>query len=170
MMRFRALVLLLTLSWLLACSITPDRILRAQKPWIIDTHTHFKGAAQIAYEKTIRNYDPKNTLGYVVTPQDYRPIADRLMIRGTVVVEAVDQDKPEFSDWLLRQASSDLICGYVGRADLRSESFVTHHDRFMKTGLLKGYRFRMGELHGYLDDPTAQKHLALLQRQGLVAL
>lgn len=93
----------------------------ADQPWIIDTHTHFKGEAQVAYEKRIRNFEPENTLGHVVVPSDYAPVANRLKIRSTVVVEAVDQDKHEYNDWLIRQAKSDLISGYVARSDLASE-------------------------------------------------
>ena len=47
------------------------------EPFMIDTHTHFKGKEQVAHEATQREYDPRNTLGHVVVPEDYRELADR---------------------------------------------------------------------------------------------
>ena len=140
----------------------------AEEPWIIDTHTHFKGKVQVAYEKNVRNFEPQNTLGHVVVPSDYAPIAKRLKIRSTVVVEAVEQDKHEYNDWLFQQAKSDLISGYVARSDLAADDFITHHDRYRSTGLLKGYRFRRDELGGYLKNAKARENIALLQEQDLV--
>ena len=141
----------------------------AEDPWIIDPHTHFKGEAQIAYESKTKKRHPKDTLGKVVEPDDYRALARRLGIQATLVVEAADQDKPEFNDWVLAQAkASGVVCGYVARADLAAADFLTHHERYQKTGYLNGYRFRMGELAGYLDDETARKHLARLAADKMV--
>ncbi|QDV86627.1 amidohydrolase family protein [Planctomycetes bacterium TBK1r] len=140
----------------------------AEQPWIIDPHTHFKGREQIALENQTVKREPQNTLGHVVVPEDYRELADRLGIQSTLVVEAVDQDQPQFNDWLLDQAKSDLVCGYVARADLSSEDFQTHHRRYKQTGYLNGYRFRFDELSGYLKNETARKNLATLQTDGMV--
>ena len=144
-------------------------VVLAEKPWIIDPHTHFKGEEQIAYEATIKEWHPDNSLGKVVKPEDYRAVADRLELRSTLVVEACDQDKPEYNDWVLRQVKeSDLLCGYIARADLTVTDFLIHHRRYQRTGFLNGYRFRFDELNGYLNDPLARQHLAVLERQGLV--
>jgi predicted TIM-barrel fold metal-dependent hydrolase/arylsulfatase A-like enzyme len=139
-----------------------------ETPWIIDTHTHFKGNAQIALESNKSNWHPKNTLGHVVKPEDYRAVADRNAIQSTMVVEAVDQTTPQFNDWLLDAAESDLICGYVARGDLASKDFIDNYQRYRKTGYLKGYRFRMDELHNYLSNKVAASHLATLQSDGMV--
>ncbi|MBA63791.1 MAG: hypothetical protein CMJ76_15665 [Planctomycetaceae bacterium] len=141
----------------------------AKKPWIIDPHTHFKGEEQIAYEATVKEWHPDNSLGKVIKPEDYRPVADRLELRSTLVVEACDQDKPEYNDWVLEQvARSELLCGYVARADLSSSEFMMQHRRYQKTGFLNGYRFRFDELNDYLNDTLARQHLTILERQGLV--
>jgi len=141
----------------------------AKKPWIIDPHTHFKGEAQIAYEATKTQWHPMNSLGKVIEPEDYRAIADRLSLRSTLVVEACDQDKPEYNDWVLQQVKeSELLCGYVARANLKDSEFLTHHRRYQGSGFLNGYRFRFDELNGYLNDQTARQNLALLERQGFV--
>ena len=144
------------------------KLTSAETPWIIDPHTHFKGEDQIAFESTVTKHDPRNSLGHVVKPEDYRAIADRLEIQSTLVVEAVDQDKSEFNDWVLEQAKSDVVCGYVARGDLSSPSFLQHYERYKESGYLNGYRFRMEELNGYLDDETAQKHLRQLESDGMV--
>lgn len=140
----------------------------AQRPWIIDTHTHFKGATQVELESQTTKWDANNTLGQVVLPEDYRGVANRNNIQSTMVVEAVDQKHPQFNDWLLEQAKSDLICGYVARGDLASEAFKDNDQRYRNSGYLKGYRFRDGELNGYLSDPTAIANLAMLERDGMV--
>ncbi|TWU05073.1 amidohydrolase family protein [Stieleria varia] len=143
--------------------------LRADSPWIIDTHTHFKGTEQVLAEHAARSFDPRNTLGQVFVPNDYAPIAERLGIRATVVVEAVDQDLLRFNDWVIDQADSDLICGYVAHGDLTADDFASHHQRYMESGHLKGYRIRMGELASCLESEQGRKHLAMLEQQGLVA-
>lgn len=140
----------------------------AEKPWIIDPHTHFKGAEQIAHESKTTKRDPKDTLGQVVRPEDYRAVANRLKIQSTMVVEAVDQDQPRFNDWLLKEAKSDLVCGYVARGDLLSEEFPENYRRYRKSGYLKGYRFRFDELHGYMQEKTARRHLKMLEEDGMV--
>ena len=131
----------------------------ADEPWIIDPHTHFKGPEQIEFESTRVKRDPRNSLGHVVVPENYRAIADRLKIQSTLVVEAVDQDQPQFNDWLLRQAESNLICGYVARGDLASDDFRSNYKRYQKSGYLKGYRFRFDELNGYLSNDAARRKL-----------
>ncbi|MEM1443179.1 MAG: hypothetical protein AAGF67_12610, partial [Verrucomicrobiota bacterium] len=50
----------------------------AADPWIIDPHTHFKGEEQIALEGKKGKRHPKDSLGQVVVPEDYRALADRL--------------------------------------------------------------------------------------------
>ena len=140
----------------------------AKAPWIIDTHTHFKGEAQVALESNTSNWHPQNTLGHVVKPEDYRAVADQNAIQSTMVVEAVDQATPQFNDWLLEVAASDLICGYVARGNLKSADFVNNYQRYRKTGYLKGYRFRMDELHGYLSDEVTTSHLATLESDAMV--
>ncbi|MEM7383412.1 MAG: amidohydrolase family protein [Verrucomicrobiota bacterium] len=139
----------------------------AEKPWIIDPHTHFKGEAQIAHESKTNKRDPRNTLGMVVEPEDYRALADRLGIQSTLIVEAVAQDQPQFNDWVFAEAKSDLVCGYVARGDLKAKDFLTHHERYRKTGYLNGYRFRMNELAGYLNNETAQQHLKKLEKEDM---
>lgn len=139
-----------------------------KRPWIIDTHTHFKGAEQIAVEAKARKRHPQDTLGHVIRPEDYRAVADRLGIQATMVVEAVEQDHPQFNDWLIEQAKSELVCGYVARGDLTSDGFMENYNRYRKSGYLKGYRFRIDELHGYLDKPIALEHLKTLEKDGMV--
>ena len=138
------------------------------KPWIIDPHTHFKGATQIEYERERVQRVPQDSLGRVVTAEDYRAVAERLEIRSTLVIEACDQDKPEFNDWVLNEAQSELICGYVARGDLTDPAFPQHFQRYYNTGYLNGYRFRFDELRGYLDNELARKHLRLLEDHGMV--
>lgn len=140
----------------------------SREPWIIDPHTHFKGLEQVALEAKKTKWHPKNTLGHVVTPKDYRALADRLSIQATVVVEAVDQAQPQFNDWLLKQAESNLICGYIARGDLASPDFVTHYERYKKSGYLRGYRFRREELQGYLDSDVARANIKRLEHDGMV--
>ncbi|MDA7902334.1 sulfatase-like hydrolase/transferase [Mariniblastus sp.] len=137
--------------------------------WIIDTHTHFKGEEQIAVESKIKKRNPKDTLGQVVRPEDYKALADRLGIQSTMVVEAVEQAHPQFNDWLFEHAKkSELVCGYVARGDLNSDKFLENHNRYLKSGFMKGYRFRIDELHGYLDKPNALAHLKRLERDSMV--
>ena len=76
----------------------------AADPWIIDPHTHFKGEEQIALEGKKGPRDPRNSLGQVVVPEDYRDLADRLEIQATLITEAIDQDQPQFNDWIFEQA------------------------------------------------------------------
>ncbi|MEO1524342.1 MAG: amidohydrolase family protein [Planctomycetota bacterium] len=140
----------------------------ADEPWIIDPHTHFKGAEQVRAEKGRQNPNPKNTLAQVVVPEDYRTLADRLAIQSTLVVEAVDQSDPQFNTWLLKQAESDLVCGYVARGDLKSEAFAERYEAYKKTGYLNGYRFRFDELAGYLDHSVAQANLKRLESDEMV--
>ncbi len=152
----------------IALLVLSDPLL-AKKPWIIDPHTHFKGEAQVADEATRNQWHAQNSLGKVIKPADYRPVADRLQLRSTLVVEACDQDKPEYNDWVLEQAAaSELLCGYVARADLTQKEFLTHHRRYQKTGFLNGYRFRFDELNEYLNHDLAREHLALLEAENLV--
>jgi predicted TIM-barrel fold metal-dependent hydrolase len=140
----------------------------AKEPWIIDTHTHFKGIQQIAHEAKTNRRHPNDTLGQVVLPEDYRTVANRLRIQATVIVEAVEQDQPHFNDWVLDQAKSDLVCGYVARGNLAGADFLNNYQRYRKTGYLLGYRFRFDELHGYLDNPTARQQLRRLESDGMV--
>ena len=140
----------------------------AAKPWIIDPHTHFKGSTQIEYERQHVQRVPQDSLGQVVTAENYRGVANRLQIRSTLVIEACDQDKPEFNDWALNEARSELICGYIARGDLTDPEFPDHFRRYNKTGYLNGFRFRFDELHGYLDNELARKHLHLLEDHGMV--
>lgn len=160
------LLVLLALSGWVHCAIRADE--PENRPWIIDPHTHFKGREQVAEERKIRTYHQENTLGHVVTPEDYRSTADRLSIQATVVVEAVDQETPEFNDWVLEQAKSDLICGYIARGDLASNDFVSNYRRYQSTGYLRGYRFRQDELQGYLESELARANLKLLEQDGMV--
>lgn len=140
----------------------------AAEPWIIDTHTHFKGAEQVALEAKTTKRAPQNTLGQVKTPDDYRPLADRLKIQATVIVEAVEQEHPQHNDWVLAQAKSDLVCGYIARGDLASADFLTNYERYLKSGYLRGYRFRMNELRGYLKSDVARANLKRLEKDGMV--
>ena len=163
---------LLTLLLTNACPAQEPRQRSAanapSKLWIIDPHTHFKGAAQIAHEAKAKKRNPKDTLGQIVEPKDYRPIADRLGIQATMVVEAVDQDQPQFNDWVLKQAKSDVICGYVARGKLGSPAFLKNYRRYRQSAYMKGYRFRFDELAGYLRDGQARAHLRQLEHDGMV--
>ncbi|MEM7146205.1 MAG: amidohydrolase family protein [Verrucomicrobiota bacterium] len=141
----------------------------AADPWIIDPHTHFKGEAQIAAENKGTTRNPKDSLGQLVTPEDYRALADRLEIQSTLITEAVDQDQPQFNDWVLEQAAaSDLVCGYVARGNLASPDFLENYERYRETGYLNGYRFRREELGQYLDNDTARENLKKLEADGMV--
>ena len=140
----------------------------SQRAWIIDTHTHFKGPDQIAYESEQTERHPKNTLGWIVRAEDYRPVADRMAIQSTVIVEAVDQDQPQFNDWVFEACKSELVCGYIARGDLTSQAFDEKYERYSKTGYLKGYRFRFDELRGYLENDLARDRLKTLERDGMV--
>ncbi len=143
--------------------------LAAADPWIIDPHTHFKGKEQIALEQKTVKRDPKNSLGHVIVPGDYRKIADRLEIQSTLITEATGQDQLQFNDWVFEKAkSSDLVCGYTAREDLSASSFLERHERYLETGYLNGYRFRFDELRGYLADETARAHLERLVEDSLV--
>ena len=135
---------------------------------MIDPHTHFKGAEQVAIEKGRQDPNPKNTLAQVVVPEDYRTLADRLKIQSTLVVEAVDQSDPQFNTWLLEQAKSELVCGYVARGDLKSKEFSSRYQAYKQTGYLNGYRFRFGELAEYLNDEVGRRNLKQLEDDGMV--
>ena len=151
------------------CLLSLTTFASAGDPWIIDPHTHFKGSDQVASEKGRQDPNPKNTLAQVVVPEDYRELADRLDIQSTLVVEAVDQSDPQFNAWVLDQAQrSELVCGYVARGDLKSDAFADRYQAFRKTGYLNGYRFRFGELAGYLEDTTARQNLKRLEADGMV--
>ena len=149
---------------LLACSSAG----LAEEPWIIDPHTHFKGAKQVAVEGKLQARDARDSLGHVVTPEDYREVANRLSIQSTLIVEATGQENPQFNDWVLRHAKSDLVCGYVARGDLASSGFADRYRRYRESGYLKGYRFRFDELRGYLGNDAARENLRTLQRDGMV--
>lgn len=151
-------------AWLVCCTA----FAHADMPWIIDPHTHFKGAEQVERERGNQNPHRKNTLAQVVVPEDYRSLADRLQIQSTLVVEAVDQSDPQFNTWLLEQAESELVCGYVARGDLRADEFSERYAAYKKTGYLNGYRFRFDELASYLDDETARRNLKRLEDDGMV--
>lgn len=161
--RIRVALVSLIIAWGAAAASC-----RADEPWIVDPHTHFKGKEQIEFESRLVKRDPRNSLGHVVLPEDYRAIADRLGIQSTLVVEAVDQDQPQFNDWLLREAKSDLVCGYVARGDLTSREFLQNYARYRKSGYLKGYRFRFDELNDYLKHDVARRHLKTLERDRMV--
>ena len=51
--------------------LTFQSIAFGAKPWIIDPHTHFKSATQIEYERERVQRVPEDSLGRVVTPEDY---------------------------------------------------------------------------------------------------
>ena len=87
MMRITSYFVLWTMLFVFASDVA-----FAQKPWIIDPHTHFKGEEQIAYEALTKEWHPDNSLGKVIKPEDYRLVADRLELRSTLVVEACDQE------------------------------------------------------------------------------
>jgi L-fuconolactonase len=140
----------------------------AVEPWIIDTHTHFKGKEQVDLEAKTTDRNPKDTLGHVITPDDYRALADRLNIQATVIVEAVNQEHPQFNDWILAQAKSDLVCGYIARGDLNSKDFLANYQRYRRSGYLRGYRFRMEELSEYLQSDFARENLKQLEKDGMV--
>ena len=142
--------------------------IHAEKPWIIDPHTHFKGKEQIEIERKLVERDTRDSLGQVIIPEDYRDLADRLEIQSTLIMEAVGQEHPHLNDWVFAQAKSDLVCGYVARGDLASPEFPERYNRYKKTGYMNGYRFRFDELAGYLDNETARKHLKLLEADGMV--
>lgn len=142
---------------------------QAEEPWIIDPHTHFKGEAQIAHESKKTKHDPRNSLGQVIVVEDYRETADRLKIQSTLIMEAVDQNQPQFNDWIFDQSKgSDLVCGYIARGDLLSPGFLDRYERYQKTGYLNGYRFRFDELANYLADEGARKNLKRLEEDGMV--
>lgn len=143
-------------------------VAKAAEPWIIDTHTHFKGPDQVALEAKTTKRHPQDTLGKVITPEDYRELADRLNIRATVIVEAVQQEHPQFNDWVLSQAKSNLVCGYIARGDLASKDFSANYSRYKKSGYLRGYRFRMDELAGYLKNEAARANIKKLEADGMV--
>lgn len=151
-----------------AVSMVAVSMVCAKEPWIIDTHTHFKGAAQVALEAKQKVRNPKDTLGHVVVVEDYRRVAKRLAIEATVIVEAVDQQQPQFNDWVLEQAKSELACAYVARGDLNSSQFADNYERYRKTGLLVGYRFRFDELRGYLNHELGRQNLKRLEDDGMV--
>ncbi|MFT7642326.1 MAG: L-fuconolactonase [Pirellulaceae bacterium] len=140
----------------------------AKGAWIIDPHTHFKGAEQIEVEAKTNKRRAEDTLGQVVTPEEYRALAKRLGIQATLIVEAVDQEYPQFNDWVIEQAKSDLVCGYIARGDLTSEKFVGNYQRYKKSGYLNGYRFRFTELRGYLNNELARRNLNRLEQDDMV--
>ena len=77
----------------------------AADPCIIDPHTNFKGEEQIALESKTGKRRPKDSLGQVVVPEDYRDLADRLEIQSTLITEAIDQDQPQLNAWIFEQAN-----------------------------------------------------------------
>ena len=83
-------------------------------------------------------------------------------------MEAVDQDRPDFNDWVLREAKSELVCGYVAREDLSSREFAKRHRRYLKSPYMKGYRFRFDELRGYLDNSIALDNLKRVEADNMV--
>ncbi|MEM9280393.1 MAG: amidohydrolase family protein [Verrucomicrobiota bacterium] len=138
--------------------------------YIIDTHTHFKGPQQI--ERQVERgqpINPTNTLTQVVTPEDYRELADRLKISATLVVEAIDHPDIDLNAWMFERAmESDLLCGYVARENLSDPEFTRRYETWKATGYLNGFRFRREELTEYLENSLAREHIARLAQDGMV--
>ena len=138
--------------------------------YIIDTHTHFKGEEQIRRQiERGQKKDPKNTLTQVVTPDNYRELANRLNIGATLVVEAIEHPDIDLNTWVFEQAEkSDLLCGYVARENLSDPKFQERYETWKATGYLNGFRFRREELNSYLQDDLARENIAQLAKDGMV--
>ncbi len=143
---------------------------QADDLYIIDTHTHFKGKEQIKRQiERGQKVDPKNTLTQMVTPEDYRELADRLHIGATLVVEAIDHPDIDLNAWIFKQAKkSNLVCGYVARENLSDPQFAERYETWKATGYLNGFRFRREELTGYLKDELARENITRLAKDGMV--
>ena len=152
------------------CLISIAISVSASDPYIIDTHTHFKGEEQIKRQvERGQRKNPKNTLTQVVTPDDYRQLANRLNIAATLVVEAVEHSDVDLNAWIFEQAEkSDLLCGYVARENLSDPKFLEHYETWKATGYLNGFRFRREELNDYLQDDLARQNIARLAKDGMV--
>ena len=142
----------------------------ADQFYIIDTHTHFKGEAQIKRQvERGQQKDPKNTLTQVVTAEDYRELADRLNIAATLVVEAIDHTDVDLNAWIFEQVkNSDLLCGYVARENLSDPEFAARYEKWKATGYLNGFRLRREELARCLADDLARENIARLAREDMV--
>ena len=142
----------------------------AGDPYIIDTHTHFKGEEQIKRQiERGQKKDPKNTLTQVVTPDNYHELADRLNIAATLVVEAIEHPDIDLNTWVFEQAEkSNLLCGYVARENLSDPKFRERYEIWKATGYLNGFRFRREELNGYLQDDLARENIARIAKDGMV--
>jgi L-fuconolactonase len=155
---------------LLICLGAPPLLAQSNPPVpAIDTHTHFKSEAQIAEEAKTRKWEPQNTLGQVVLPDDYAKVAEANDIEATIFVEASGHDMPEVNDWALQQAAdSKWICGYIARGDFLSDSFDEHHARYSQSPWFKGYRLRKEDITDLSLRPEALKRLGDISRDGYV--
>lgn len=136
----------------------------ADKPPVIDAHTHF-------YDPTRKDGVPwpakTDTLLYrTVLPAEYKKLAAPLGVTGTVVVEA--SPRIEDNQWLLDLAKDEpFLAGVVGRLLPDDTDFAKHLARFAKNPLFRGIRVNETELKAALTDATRADRLKALGDNGL---
>ncbi|WP_020469071.1 amidohydrolase family protein [Zavarzinella formosa] len=136
----------------------------AEKPSIIDTHTHF--------------YDPKRPEGVdwpgkddkslyrSVLPPEFVTLTKPYGVSGTVVVEA--SPRLADNDWLLDLADAHpIIVGVVGRLAPADPKFGEHLSRLAKRKLYRGFRINNAELKEVMKDPKILNKFSLMIDAGL---
>lgn len=136
----------------------------ADRPHIIDCHTHF--------------YDPTRPQGVpwpapndevlyrVVLPEHYRKIAEPLGVTGTVVVEA--SPWVEDNQWVLDLAAEDsFLVGLVGNLQPDSEEYSSELRRFAANDLFRGIRVGQAAVRKGIEDDEYRKQFALLAEHDL---
>lgn len=131
---------------------------------LIDTHTHF--------------YDPTRPEGVPwpgkddkllyrrMLPQDYKAVAQRHGVTGTVVVEC--SPRLEDNQWLLDLAKGDpFLVGIVGRLIPGTDEFRKHLRRFSANPLFRGIRITAAEVKQGISLAAVQRDLGQLTEHDL---
>ncbi len=136
----------------------------ADKPRILDTHTHFYDPTRKQGVPWPGKYD--SVLYRTVLPAEYRKLAEPHGIVGTVVVEA--SPWVEDNQWLLDLARDEpFIVGVVGRLLPGDAEFAKHLAQFSRQSLFRGIRWNAVEARTALEDAKTLDRLKALSDSGL---
>lgn len=130
-----------------------------EAPPAIDTHTHF-------YDPTRKEGVPwpgkdDKLLYRRVLPDEFKELARKHHVTGTVVVEA--SPWVEDNQWLLDLAAREpFVVGVVGRLDPAGDDFPKLFARFAKNERFRGIRVNHGDLKKGLDQKAYLQNLRLL--------
>jgi L-fuconolactonase len=129
---------------------------------IIDTHTHFYDPTR---PEGVPWPDPNDKVLYRrVMPEDYKALAVREGVTGTVIVEA--SKWLEDNQWILDLAADEpFIVGFVGHLE-PTDDFEDNLNRFSANPLFRGIRLGGGHLRA-IGDATFMANIEKLAAKEL---